>query len=178
MHPPVKVVVSGPVAAGKTSFVTTLSETDVVNTDEMVTEEGIGKEETTVAMDFGSLVIDDYPIYLFGTPGQERFDFMWEILCEGAVGLVLLVAGDRPKDFAQARRIYDFITSQIAIPTIVGVTRQDMPKVWAPEDVGQFFELPEDKVVGLNALDRKSSFETLFSLFEVINQQAAVQSEA
>jgi signal recognition particle receptor subunit beta len=95
---PLKLVVSGPVGAGKTTFIGSLSEIPVVETDELASED-IGKERTTVALDFGLLTLDGVPIHLFGTPGQERFDFVWDILVEGALGLVLLVAGDSPKDF-------------------------------------------------------------------------------
>ena len=86
--PPLKIVMAGPVGAGKTTFIRSLSEIPVVDTDEIATED-IGKETTTVAMDFGMLTLDEIPIFLFGTPGQDRFDFMWEVLCEGALGLDL-----------------------------------------------------------------------------------------
>ena len=88
---PLKLVISGPVGAGKTAFVKSLSETEVVETDELASED-IGKTMTTVAFDFGTLNLDGQPIHLFGTPGQDRFDFMWDMLCEGALGLILLVA--------------------------------------------------------------------------------------
>lgn len=164
---PLKLIISGPVGAGKTTFVSSLSETPVVNTDEK-TSENIGKAETTVAMDFGILTIDDIPIYLFGTPGQDRFDFMWEILCEGALGMVLLVAGDSPKDFSHARKILDFITSRIPIPFIIGVTRQDLPLVWEPEEVADYFGLPYSQVIGLNATDKPSSLSSLVALLKLI----------
>lgn len=165
--PPLKLVVAGPVGAGKTSFVQSLSETDVVDTNELASE-AIGKAYTTVAMDFGTLNLDGQPIYLFGTPGQDRFDFMWEVLCEGALGLVLLVAGDRPGDFSQARRILDFITSRIPVPFVVGVTRQDLPRAWEPEDVADYFELPPHQVLGLNATRTTSSILALIQLLETV----------
>lgn len=93
--PPIKIVIAGPVGAGKSTFVRTLSETPIVSTEE-VANEPIRKLTTTVALDFGTILFDNQPIHLFGTPGQERFHFMWEILCQGATGLVILVAGNRP----------------------------------------------------------------------------------
>lgn len=164
---PLKLVVAGPVGAGKTSFVQSLSETEVVDTNELASED-IGKAFTTVAMDFGTLVLDSQPIYLFGTPGQDRFDFMWDVLCEGALGLVILVAGDKPSDFPHARRILEFITSRVPVPFVMGVTRQDLPKVWDPEDVADYFELPPHQVLGLNATSTTSSILALIQLLESV----------
>lgn len=166
---PLKLVVSGPVGAGKTAFIQSLSETEVVETDELATED-IGKERTTVAMDFGTLTLDGIPLYLFGTPGQDRFDFMWEILCEGALGMILLVAGDNPKDFPHARNILEFVTSRVPVPFVVGVTRQDLPRVWEPEDVADYFGLDYNQVVGLNATSPTASVLALITLLRLINQ--------
>jgi uncharacterized protein len=164
---PLKLVIAGPVGAGKTTFIQALSETEVVDTDEFASED-IGKARTTVALDFGTLELDGVPIHLFGTPGQDRFDFMWEILCEGALGLILLVAGDRPTDFPHARRILEFITTRINVPFMVGVTRQDLARVWDPEDVADYFELPGGQVIGLNATSSTSSVLSLIRLLETI----------
>ena len=171
---PLKLVISGPVGAGKTAFVKSLSETEVVETDELASED-IGKTMSTVAFDFGTLNLDGQPIHLFGTPGQDRFDFMWDMLCEGALGLILLVAGDKPKDFPHARRIFEFITSRINVPFMVGVTRQDLNRVWSPEDVADYFELPLEQVVGLNATSVTSSVHTLVHLLEIVSSSSSDQ---
>ena len=105
---PIKIAVSGPVGAGKTTLIKAVSQTEVICTDEAATEK-IGKDLTTVAMDFGSFMADDCQVLLFGTPGQERFDYMWSILCEGAAGLIILLACDRPGTFMKARQIVEFI---------------------------------------------------------------------
>ncbi len=165
MNAPLKLVISGPVGAGKTTFVQTLSETEVVSTEADATED-IGKATTTVAFDFGTLNIDGQELHLYGTPGQDRFDFMWDVLCEGALGLVLLVAGNKPQDFLHARHILEFITSRNPVPFVVGVTRQDLPDVWAPQDVAAYFDLPVGQVMGLQATQAVSARNVLIRLLE------------
>src|SRR5659263_618034 len=95
----VKVVITGPFNAGKTTLIKTvisltvlMSEITVLSTERQVSETASeGRGETTVAMDFGRITIsDDVVLYLFGTPGQSRFSFMWETLSEGMRGFVLL----------------------------------------------------------------------------------------
>ena len=172
MSEPLKLVVSGPVGAGKTTFVRSLSDIEVVETDETASED-LGKEKTTVALDFGLFFADDIPIYLYGTPGQERFDFMWEVLCEGALGLILLVAGDRPADFPRARHVLEFVTSRIAVPFVVGVTRQDLGYVWEPDDVAAYFDLEPYAVVGIDATDRTSALTAVTALLGAIEAHEA-----
>lgn len=161
--PPLKIVVSGPVGAGKTTFTRTLSTTNVVSTDEVASEK-IGKPLTTVALDFGSLRLDGLEILLFGTPGQERFDFMWSVLCEGATGLLLLVAADRPGTFIKARHILEFITSQVPLPFLVGVTHGDREQVWELDEIAGFFGLDPADLIALDARDAASSARALHAL--------------
>ena len=169
---PVKVVIAGPVGAGKTTFIQTLSETEVLNTEELASEQ-IGKDNTTVAMDFGSLMIDQYSIMLFGTPGQERFHFMWDILCEGAYGLVLLIAADATNQLPHARRILDFITSQVRLPYVLGITRSDLAEDDAPRRIADYFQLDEDRVLPLDPRSSQQCFATLYRLFGLINHNTS-----
>lgn len=162
---PVKIVVAGPVGAGKTAFVRSLSQTEVVDTDAAASE-AIGKANTTVAMDFGTLDLDGIPVYLFGTPGQDRFDFVWDVLCEGALGLVFLVSGAHPGRFGAARRILEHITSRQPVPFLVGVTHQDAERRWTPDEVADYFDLDPTEAIGLDATDPQSALRALEALLE------------
>nr|WP_246351396.1 ATP/GTP-binding protein [Deinobacterium chartae] len=162
-----KLLICGPVGAGKTTFVSTLSEIPVVETDELASE-AIGKEYTTVALDFGRLTLDEQVLHLFGTPGQDRYHFMWDVLAEGALGLVMLVAGDRPADFGNARRILEYVTSRHPIPFVLGVTRQDLEAVWRPAEIALFFGVPAHQVVGLDATSPTAAVRVLAQLLTFI----------
>jgi len=94
----VKIVVTGPFNAGKTTFIKAVSEITVLSTEREVSDvSGEGTGETTVAMDFGRITVsDDVVLYLFGTPGQSRFSFMWETLSEGCLASSCWLTRSRP----------------------------------------------------------------------------------
>lgn len=95
-----KIIFSGPVGAGKTTAIASVSDVPPVKTEQRATDETRQvKANTTVAMDYGVIHLDGEKIHLYGTPGQERFDFMWDILAQGAIGLVLLISNARPEPF-------------------------------------------------------------------------------
>jgi len=143
-----KLLVTGDVDAGKTEFIRTISEIDIVSTDAKTTDEYSElKDETTVAMDFGRLTIDDaLVLHLYGTPGQERFDFMWDILSKGILGFIVLVDSSRPQTFIQARRIIDFFfeATDGGCPYVVAANKQDIEEGFSPEDVKNILSLPEN----------------------------------
>lgn len=133
----VKIVVTGPFNAGKTEFIRSVSEIDVVSTERKITAEAEKiKESTTVAMDFGRITIDqDLVLYLFGTPGQKRFDFMWEILSEGMLGFIVIIDSTRPETFREARRILETFRAYAPTPYVVAANKQDLPEAWDLEDM-------------------------------------------
>lgn len=122
-----KIVVTGPFSAGKTTLIRTISEITVLSTERGITDATRAqKAETTVAMDFGRISIDrDLVLYLFGTPGQERFDFMWEVLGEGMLGYVLLVDASRPESIREAVTINTAFRAMAPVPFVVAVNRTD-----------------------------------------------------
>lgn len=176
----VKMVVTGPFSAGKTEFIRSISEIDVVSTDETISpgsEEYGVKEQTTVAMDFGRITVDDdLVLYLFGTPGQRRFDFMWEILAEGMLGFVVMVDSSRPETFREAMTILETFRAYAPTPYVVAANKQDLPDAWSVEDLRVALRLdPEIKMLPCVATDRESVkavlLELLYSILEEMEEE-------
>ncbi len=168
----VKMVITGAVNAGKTSFIHTISEIQVVSTERRATDEETRrlKKETTVAMDFGRITVaENLVLHLFGTPGQKRFDFMWEILAEGMLGLVVLVDSTRPDTFRETQRIIEFFNAYRPIPYVVAANKQDDPDAWKPEDVRLALRLPREiKVLPLVATEREQVKNVLLELLYTV----------
>jgi small GTP-binding protein len=163
----VKIVVTGPFAAGKTTLIRAISEITVLSTEKDVTDATSAlKAETTVAMDFGRITIDhDLVLYLFGTPGQSRFDFMWEILGEGMLGYVVLVDGSRPESLAEALPIREAFTRMTQVPFVVAVNRVDQIDAALEQHVRDTLQLsPGVAVVACDATDRESVKGVLLAL--------------
>ena len=124
---PLKIVITGPFSAGKTTLIQTISEVAIVGTERDVTDETKSvKERTTVAMDFGRITFShDLTLFLFGTPGQRRFEVMWEILSEGMIGFILLVHAGDDRSIEEASHILDTFRQYADVPYVVGVTHLD-----------------------------------------------------
>ncbi len=152
----VKMVVTGPFNAGKTEFIQSVSEINVVSTERKISSEVEKvKETTTVAMDFGRITVDqDLVLYLFGTPGQKRFDFMWEILSEGMLGFIVMVDSTRPETFREARSILETFRAYAPTPYVVAANKQDLPDAWDLEDIRLALRL-NDKIKLLPCVARK-----------------------
>ena len=133
----VKMVITGPFNSGKTEFIQTVSEIDVVATERRISSEAEKiKDTTTVAMDFGRITVDeDLVLYLFGTPGQKRFDFMWEILSEGMLGFIVMVDSTRPETFREARSILETFRAYAPTPYVVAANKQDLEDSWDIDDM-------------------------------------------
>jgi small GTP-binding protein len=171
----VKMVITGPFSAGKTEFIRSISEIDVVSTERKITDTTSRvKKETTVAMDFGRISVDEnLVLYLFGTPGQKRFDFMWEILSEGMLGFVVLVDSVRPETFREARRILDIFRNYANTPYVVAANKQDLEDAWPPDDLRIALKVsPEVKLLPCVATDKDSVknvlLELLYSILETV----------
>ncbi len=163
----VKMVVTGPFSAGKTQFIRSVSEIDVVSTERKVSAEGERsvKQATTVAMDFGRITVDeDLVLYLFGTPGQKRFDFMWEILSEGMLGFIVMVDSTRPETF-RGRSILETFRAYAPTPYVVAANKQDANDAWDLEDMRHALRLDSKvKLLPCVATDKATVKNVLLEL--------------
>jgi small GTP-binding protein len=177
----VKMVITGPFSAGKTEFIRTISEIDVVATERKISSEAERlKEETTVAMDFGRITVDeDLVLYLFGTPGQRRFDFMWEILSEGMLGFIVLIDSVRPETFREAKHILEIFRGYAETPYVVAANKQDLPDAWSPEDLRIALKIASEiKVLPCVATDKEKVKDVLLELLYSILEMMELEEEA
>ncbi len=124
-----KIVFAGPVGAGKTTAIEMISDVTLVKTEAKATDETARrKASTTVAMDYGILNLQDgTKVHLYGTPGQSRFDFMWDILVRGGMGLVLLLDNAREDPLEDMEFYLDAFKEFISRrEVVIGVTRMDI----------------------------------------------------
>jgi small GTP-binding protein len=166
-----KIVVTGPFNAGKTEFIRSVSEIDVVNTERKISSAAEKvKETTTVAMDFGRITVDDeLVLYLFGTPGQKRFDFMWEILSEGMLGFVVMLDSTRPETFREARSILETFRKYAQTPYVVAANKQDSDDAWEIEDLRIALKLEDHvKMIPCVAMNRNDVKNVLLELLYII----------
>ncbi|ASU61314.1 ATP-binding protein [Nocardiopsis dassonvillei] len=170
-----KIVVAGGFGAGKTTLVSAVSEVESLHTEEVMTSESVGvddldgveaKATTTVALDFGRITLDGSTVvYLFGTPGQRRFSFMWEELTEGALGAVVLADTRRLADSFDA---IDFFESR-GVPFVVAVNCFDGQRTHRADDVRVALDLEERVPLLLcDARDRESVKEVLVELVALV----------
>ena len=168
----IKFVITGPFAAGKTTLVKAMSEIPVIGTETSVTDETSSiKTNTTVSMDFGKLTLVDedmiVELSLFGTPGQQRFNFMWDVLAEGKDGFVVLVDLSRPDSFEEAAGIIAHFRRISDAPFVIGANKGS-GEDGELDALATALGAPGAHIVVCDATDQDSARDTLLALLEAV----------
>jgi len=164
-----KILVTGPFNAGKTAFVRTASDIDIVTTERKITDpnlEGV-KEETTVAMDYGQTRVDKVLLHLYGTPGQSRFEFMWDILSREMDAFILVVDSQDRSSLMEAKQILRLFKKKSKVPFVVVANKQDAEPRLSQEEIARALGLSEETpLLPCVALDKQSVREVLARVVE------------
>lgn len=153
-----KILVTGPFNAGKTEFTRTISDIPIVTTERRISDHLKSiKDETTVAMDYGQFRLNGDLFHLYGTPGQPRFDFMWDILSKEMHAFIVLVDSYDREGLLQAKRLIRTFRRRGRVPYLVVANKQDMDNALSVEAVGKALGLDEKTaIVPCIATDRAS----------------------
>lgn len=165
-----KVLITGAFNAGKSEFVRTASQIPVVSTERRITDDlAEVKGETTVAMDYGQVTVRDSLFHLFGTPGQSRFDFMWEILGRDSDALLVLVDSTDRSTLTTARRLLRHLRRKSKAPFLVVATKQDGRRPMTPDEIASGLKIEPALVVTCDARQKESVIAVISHLSTLLH---------
>jgi signal recognition particle receptor subunit beta len=170
-----KILITGSFGSGKTTLVKTLSEIEPVLTEKKISKPDRvkgNKNKTTVAMDMGKLKIgDNLEIHLYASPGQERFDFMIDILKRGILGAIVLVDAENPDSLVEAEKFAKKLKENFDIPVVFGVTKLDSPEAGNFEEIkAKLSDIEGSVVQSIDPRDKESGKKALLKLLELMLQ--------
>jgi uncharacterized protein len=135
-----KIIFTGPVGAGKTTAIGAISDIPPITTDAMASDMTLNRKgHTTIALDYGVLNLgENTKVHLYGTPGQERFDFMWDILSIGGIGLILLIDNSRPNPIKDMQFFLDAFKDLLKnAPVVIGIGKTDLKATPTVDDYAE-----------------------------------------
>ncbi len=174
--PAYKIVVAGPFNAGKTAFIRTVSDIEIVTTERRVTNPEVAavKEETTVAMDYGRTRLGDVVLHLYGMPGQSRFEFMWDILMREMDGFILMVDSEDRASLMEVKQLLRLYRRGGRVPFVIAANKQDGSAPLPPAEIARLLNLPEAvPVVACVALDPARARPVLETMVQLLTRAKA-----
>jgi small GTP-binding protein len=166
-----KVLVTGPFNAGKTEFTRTISDIPIVTTERRISDHFQSvKDETTVAMDYGQFKLDGDLFHLYGTPGQPRFEFMWDILSREMDAFIVLVDSQDRERLMEAKRLIRLFRRKGRAPYLVAANKQDVHDALSVDAIGRALSLDEKtSLVPCVATDKTSVRSVLEELKRLLD---------
>jgi len=163
-----KVVITGAFNTGKSAFIRAASDIAVVSTEKRITDHlSEVKETTTVAMDYGQTTVGGWLFHLYGTPGQPRFDFMWDILARDVDALLVLVDSTDRSTLTLARQLLRRLARR-RTPYLVVATKQDGHRPMTPKEIAQALGVTAQRVVACDPRQRASTHAVLAHLSQLL----------
>lgn len=175
----IRLVVAGAVGTGKSTLVRTIGGMGAIGIDRMATDEvAFRKKSTTVAFDFSNIVLrPGLSLHVYGTPGQSRFNFMWDILIRKAHFYLLLIAAHRPGDLSHTQEIMQFMSERTQAPMVIGLTHLDCPGALSGHEIaailGFFDANTRPLILSVNPRDRRSVLSALTAAINVLTTRTS-----